>query len=103
MSASSGYKRAIEDVLCCSASPITLIWNGECGHGIDGCWDQHGLVTWQASLAERHLALTPVIDLDRTCTLNTIWLLGERNLDFAIFIAVETTVLVKLAGAQHKS
>lgn len=76
----------------CSLVPIADIGNSNGLDAGDISGNDHGLVTGQHGLAERHNLADLVDDLDCTSAINAVRLIRERLLSNAV-IALQTTVL----------
>jgi hypothetical protein len=92
-SGSCGY-RENNNVLSGGTGPITGIWHGKAGPVGHVGGNKHRLITGQHGLAEGHIALGLVLAPHRAGAVNAVRFAGERLLDFAVFVAVEPTVLV---------
>lgn len=83
----------MNDLLGSSFTPIARIRHSKSSHTLNQGGNQHGLVTRQDGLTDRDLAASLVVGLQSPSTIRAVGLVGEGLLDFAILIAVETTVL----------
>lgn len=81
-----------------SSGPIRSIWHGKSGRVLDRCWDQHGLVSWQHSLADGNFVTCLVDSLEVSNTIHTVRLIRERLRDGSIIIALEPTILWRLVS-----
>lgn len=83
----------MDDLLGSSFTPVAGIRHSKSCHALNQGGNQHGLVTGQDGLADRDLAAGLVMGLHSPSTVRAVGLVREGLLDFAILIAVETTVL----------
>ena len=85
--------RSVDVVLSGSLTPVGHAGDGQSSKLLDQGGDQHGLVSRQHSLAESHGLGSLVNGRHSTCTILTVGLVGERLLDLAVLVTVETAVL----------
>lgn len=83
----------MNDLLGSSFTPVAGIRHSESSHTLNQSGNQHGLVTRQDGLTYGDLTAGLVVGFHSPSTIRAVGLVGERLLDFAVLIAVETTVL----------
>lgn len=83
----------MDDLLGSSFTPVAGIRHSKSCQALNQGGNQHGLVTGQDGLADRDLAAGLVMSLHSPSTVRAVGLVREGLLDFAILVAVETTVL----------